>query len=139
MVGSIPYVGIRGIQPDPKPFQWYRLDNPLRNPNYPGNTACGIAVDEHANGANIEVSTTTGEVWETFCSVNTSGPSLDCGSNIMPPASRHPWVQITPGPTSAPFATAVKSPTFKNPPAKKPAVKKPAAKPAVAKGNKHRG
>ncbi|WP_214947437.1 hypothetical protein [Streptomyces sp. ISL-43] len=142
MINGIAYVGIRGIGTPPTNFDWHNLTNPARNPNYPSGVACGIAVDEHSNGANIEVSTTTGQVWETFCEVDNPTPSLNCGTAVM--GQQHPWVLITPGPMTAPMLNmAAKNQPFKSPPAKKPAVKnqaakKPAANHTVNKGNKQR-
>ncbi|WP_327305779.1 hypothetical protein OG730_21550 [Streptomyces sp. NBC_01298] len=148
MINGIAHVGIRGLGNPNTPFDWHNLTNAARNPNYPSGIACGIAVDEHANGANIEISTTTGQVWETFCAIDNPTPSLDCGTAA--PGTPHPWVQITPGPTSAPARTVAArdmflqkpqamKPDFKNKVAKKPAAKTPAAKHTAPKGNKHRG
>ncbi|MEV7414355.1 hypothetical protein [Streptomyces sp. NPDC089919] len=100
MINGIAYVGIRGIQPQATNFDWHNLTNPARNPGYPTGVACGIAVDEHSNGANIEIATTTGQVWETFCTIDNPTPSLGCGTTGA--GNTHPWVQVLPGPTSAP-------------------------------------
>lgn len=127
MINGIAYVGIRGIGGTVTNFDWHNLTNPARNPGYPSGVASGIAVDEHANGANIEVSTTTGQVYETFCGVSNPTPSLDCGTAGM--GNQHPWLLITPGPLTAPALNmAAKSQPFKTPPAKH----------SVDKGNKQR-
>ncbi|WP_407838276.1 hypothetical protein ACE1OC_20875 [Streptomyces sp. DSM 116496] len=148
MINGVAYVGIRGLGNPNTNFDWHNLTNPARNPNYPSGVACGIAVDEHANGANIEISTITGQVWETFCDVDNPTPSLDCGTAAV--GDQHPWVQIIPGPLTAPALRApardmflqkpqATKPGFKNRSGKVPTGKMPGAQHTVPKDNKHRG
>ncbi|MER5482489.1 hypothetical protein ABT024_04640 [Streptomyces sp. NPDC002812] len=148
MINGIAYVGIRGLGNPNTNFDWHNLTNSVRNPNYPSGVACGIAVDEHANGANIEISTITGQVWETFCEVDNPTPSLDCGTAM--PLNPHPWVQIIPGPLTAPGLRVpardmflqkpqAMKPDLKNRSGKMPAGETPAAEHMVPKDDKPRG
>jgi len=88
--GGQTFVGIRSDTGDTVgPFTWTNLTS---HPGYPGTAiVCSTSINEHGEGGTahpvrIDVLTTTGLVYETTCSVEPSGPSLDCDDN--------PWTQL---------------------------------------------
>ncbi|WP_051806851.1 collagen-like protein [Streptomyces sp. NRRL F-2664] len=74
------YAGVRELSAGGAtvgPWIWYDLTtNPMGN--YPAG-ACGVAISHQANRLAVEVVTQTGQIWETFCTVNPGTPdTLTC-------------------------------------------------------------
>lgn len=59
------FIGRRTVNPVPGPYSWKNLTTPA-NPGHPRN-ACSVSIASEGNTVRIKVLTTTGDIYENFC------------------------------------------------------------------------
>ncbi|MGW0393868.1 hypothetical protein ACWDYJ_23815 [Streptomyces sp. NPDC003042] len=100
---GVTYAGIRNAFQGS--VQWHNLTDPMAHPNYPS-TACGVAISTSGTAVTVEVSTTDGQVWQTWCNMDTTNPTipeLDCVNDPDDETDNFagPWTHLEPDPTPA--------------------------------------
>ncbi|MET9695134.1 hypothetical protein ABZY81_43380, partial [Streptomyces sp. NPDC006514] len=101
------WVGVRDLQgpSNHTSFSWHNLTDPTAHPGYPDN-ACGVTISQQTESVAIDVVTTDGEVFETWCRVINADPAdptrdfeLDCVTDPGTANVYGPWVHKMPNPT----------------------------------------